>query len=372
VRPPRLAVVLWNGTLGGAQTVTVAIAESLRRLGVHVGVVFVQHPWPLGQRLEAAGIPFTSIGLRRGRDVFIHPRRYAAGVRQAGADGALLVECGYIGATLRAGGYRGGIVAVEHGSLLGLERFNRVKRILWRIDRLSGAWANDAEVAVSDYMLKRMGNAPSARRTCRIHNGVDPAAYSPACNVVYRQGGQATVGFAGRLIPGKGLDDLLRAFAHASAGVPLRLLVAGIGPEEERLLGLTRKLGVASKVSFCGGVNDMGAFWHRCDFSATPSNSFVESFSMVTLEAMASGKACVASRNGAIPELVVDGVTGTLVTAGDIDEMAEALIRYATHPELSSQHGVAARRRAIEHFHIENCARAYLGLFQEIGASPSS
>ncbi len=87
---------------------------------------------------------------------------------------------------------------------------------------------------------------------------------------------------------------------------------------------------------------------------------------MTTLEAMACGKPIVATRNGAIPELMTDGVTGTLVAPGDIAALAKALAVYAESPNLRSAHGTAARARAIAQFNIEDCARAYLDLFDEL------
>lgn len=366
---PRLAVVLWNGNLGGAETVSVAVAEALQRLGGQVTVVFTQGPWPLAKRLQASGIAYTCLGLRRGRDVLRHPRLYAAAVAAAGADGALLLECGYMGAMLRAGGYRGSIVAVEHGSLLGIERFTKAKRLLWRLDRRSGARTIDAEVAVSDFMLECLRQHPHAPRICRIHNGIDPHVYTPAAAPGCEEQRETVVGFAGRLIAGKGADRLIAAVAQAQERAPLKLLIAGGGAERERLERLARELKADAQVSFCGAVDDMPAFWRRCDIAAIPSDTFVESFSMTTLEAMASGRACVATRNGAIPELIVDGVTGVLVAPGDVGELARALVTYAEQPQTRARHGQAARARAVESFHVDRSAAAYLDLFEELAVS---
>jgi glycosyltransferase involved in cell wall biosynthesis len=365
-RPRRVAVVLWSGSLGGAQTLSVALAERMARLGAGVTIVFVGAPMPLAGRLEDCALPYTSVGLTRGRDVLRHPRRYAATVAQAGGGGALLLECGFMGAALRGGGYGGPIVAVEHGALLGFTGFSKSRRLVWRADRASGAWADDAEVAVSDYMLERLCRHPHARRTQRIYNGVDPEIYAPATGVSADRGIDVVVGFAGRLVPGKGAGKLIRAVALANERVPLRLSIAGEGPEREGLVSLAHALGVESRVSFRGAVNDMPAFWQECDIAAVASDGFVESFSMVTLEAMACGRPIAATRNGAIPELVLDGLTGTLVAPGDVESLARALVAYAEQPELRRVHGAAARVRAIENFHIDDCARAYLDLFAEL------
>ena len=81
---------------------------------------------------------------------------------------------------------------------------------------------------------------------------------------------------------------------------------------------------------------------------------------------MTCGKPVIASRNGAIPELLIDGDTGTLVTPGSVTELVEAITIYANDPDLRRKHGAAARARAIQMFHIDNCARGYLKIFDEL------
>ena len=365
---PQLAMVLWGGYVGGAETLSIALAERMRMLGADVTAVYLQEPWSLSQLMATAGIPHRSLGLARGRDVVRHPRRYARAVREVGADGALLLDCGIMGGALRAGGYRAPIVGVEHGELLGLAQRSALRRLLWRIGRPSGAWADDAEVAVSDYMFDRMRRHPHARRIRRIYNGVETDTYRPLDDAGGSPAGDVVVGFAGRLISGKGADHLIRAVARAREQTSIRLLIAGDGPERPRLQALARALELGAGAEFLGIVEDAAAFWRSCDIAAIPSDAFIESFSMTTLEAMACGAAIVASRNGAIPELMLDGVTGTLVAPGDVDALAQALVAYAEQPELRDLHGAAARARAIERFQMEDCARAYLDLFGELAA----
>ncbi len=177
-RARKLALVLWNGDVGGAEVLTASLAEHMRRLGATVTIVFIGSPRPLSERLLLADIQYRSLNLERGRDVLRHPRMYAQEIARSGPDGALLVERGFQGATLRAGGYGGPIVAVEHGPLL-FEKHpgSGPNRVLRRIGRIAGAWTVDAEVAVSDFMLERMRHYAHARRSMRIYNGVDPDAY---------------------------------------------------------------------------------------------------------------------------------------------------------------------------------------------------
>ncbi len=366
----KLALVLWNGDVGGAEILYAKLAECMHKLGSDATILFIGSPWPLAERLSRADIPYQSLGFGRGRDVLRHPRRYATEIARAGSDGALLVERGFMATALRIGGYVGPIIAVEHGPLLFEQKdLTRPQRLLRRIGRLSGAWTTNAEVAVSDFMLEQMREHTHARRIIRIYNGIETDV-SPPTKAPARNDRDLVVGFAGRLVPGKGTDHLIRALVQVHRQTPVKLLIAGGGPEYARLTSLARSLDIGSQIEFLGVVNDLAAFWEQCDIAAIPSDTFIESFSMVTLEAMASSKPIVATRNGAIPELILDGRTGTLVPPGDVDAFARALVTYAEQPALRYAHGAAARTRARERFLIEDCGRAYLNLFGELAASP--
>jgi glycosyltransferase involved in cell wall biosynthesis len=363
----KLALVLWSGDVGGAETLNAKLADQLRQLGAQVTILFIGNPWPLAERLVRADIPYCTLGFARGRDVLLRPGQYAREVSRVGIDGALLMERGFMATVLRAGGYRGPIVAVEHGALL-VELQARVtpRRLLRRVGRFTGAWASDSEVAVSDFMLEQMHEHAHARSTARIYNGIDPDMYQLAAASPPDRNPELLVGFAGRLVVGKGADHLIRAIDELSRRIPVKLVIAGGGPERQSLMRTAQELGVELSVEFLGVVDDMPAFWQKCDVAVIPSDTWVESFSMVTLEAMSCGKAIIATRAGAIPELLLDGESGTLVAPGDVSALTHALLRYAENPGLRNTHGAAARARAIERFHIADCARAYIALFDEL------
>lgn len=368
----RLALVLWNGDVGGAEILSANLAERMRPLGAAVTIVFVIQEHPLSERLVRTGVPYRSLNLGRGRDVLRHPRLYAEAVARCGPNGALLVERGFMGAGLRAGGYRGPIVAVEHGDFLPeLEHYSDLRGLPRRIGHVAGAVSVDAEVAVSDFMLGQMRGRSHARRSMRIYNGIDPDLGGVTLDLPNDERNGVTVGFMGRLVPGKGADRIIEACARMSQHCAVSLLIAGDGPERPRLSALAASLGSSANIEFLGVVHDISGFWQQCQIAAIPGDTFVESFSMVTLEAMACGKAIVATRNGAIPELMVDGITGTLVAPGDVAGLAEALVVYSQKPDLRYAHGAAARARAAERFHIDRCAQAYIDVFRELATSRS-
>ena len=144
--------------------------------------------------------------------------------------------------------------------------------------------------------------------------------------------------------------------------------IAGLGPERSSLESLVRRLGIRGRVRFRGLVDDMPAFWNACDIAVVPSHPpLVESFGLVAIEAMASGLPVVATTNGALPEVITDGRTGTIVPEADAVSLATALETYAIDSGLRAVHGRQARADCEHRFAIDRCARAYLTLFGSLG-----
>lgn len=362
----RLALVLWKGDIGGAEVLSVSLAEQFRRRGVEATVVFIEGPDPLGGRLDELGLPHRSIGLSRGRHVLRHPARYAREVAQAGPDGALLVTCGYMGAALRMGGYKAPIVAVEHGDVL----YEKRRGLMRWCARRAGAWADDVEVGVSQFIVGWLNADPHADDVRCIYNGIDlnlPEAPFEAEKPFEPSDGCA-LAFAGRLVHGKGADYLLRALAELHDVASVSLTIAGDGPEAPRLESLARELGLSGSVTFAGLAHEMARFWRACDVAVVPSAEFIEACPMVPLEAMAAGKPVIATDNGGLPELVVDGVTGTVVPPADPLALARAIERYGADEELRRSHGRAGRARVVERFGIERCAGEYIEIFRNLSA----
>jgi glycosyltransferase involved in cell wall biosynthesis len=362
----RIAAVLWSGALGGAETFTVDLCRTMRFLGADVGVVFVTYSEPLGARVDAAGLPQASLDLHRGRQVTYHPRALAKLVRALGPDGVLLPGSGYLAAALRAGGYSAPIVAVVHDAVVGLGPVGLLDRIVRKIDHSTGRWATDIDVAVSDFALSHLRGQRHRRRLVRIYNAVDLHAYTSDLAPPDRD--EVIIASACRLVDGKGIDVLLRAFARGAASYGARLRIAGDGPMRPMLETLARDLGVQSAVEFTGSVLDMPSFWRGCDVAVQPSDTFIESFGMVSVEAMACGRPVVATANGALPEVVEDGVTGVVVPPGDVNALGDALVALSRDPARRRAAGAAARARCEEIFDIRDCASAYLSLFRD-GAS---
>jgi glycosyltransferase involved in cell wall biosynthesis len=327
------------------------------RAGVEPTVVFLGSHEPLSRLLEQDGIAYHDLGYKRGSRVLFHPKRFANLVGTYGEDGVILDSSGYVAWALRAGGYRGRIVSVEHGVIVQ-ENLTPRKRFVRRIDRITGSRASDIEVAVSDFLLEELVRRRHAQRVVRIHNGLDLTLFHP----VAARGTCLSIGWAGRMVEGKGVVELLHAVARLDQEVEVHL--AGEGPDRSALGNLVNELRLDQKVVFAGPVLDMAAFWANCDMAVFPTNGSIESFGLAAIEAMACGKPVVASRIGGLAEVVEDGTTGSLVEPGDIEGLARALRRYALDEGLRLRHGCEARSACERRFDIKETAAQYLALFE--------
>lgn len=361
-RKLRIAAVLWSGELGGAERFTADLCRVMREAGADASVLFVTDPGRLGDELEAHGIPYSALDLRRGRAVLRSPRRFARAARELGPDGVILVSPGYLAAALKIGGYRGRVVAVLHDLVQPIVVSMR-RRLLKRADIASGVYACDVEVAVSDYVRAARMRLPLRRRhVVRIYNGVDLEAFAPDAAATRRK--SATLGWAGRLVEGKGLDTLIEAVARTDARTRPNVLVAGDGPLRSALESQAQARRVQDRVTFLGWAPDMATFWRGCDVAAVPADDWIESFGMVAAEAMACGVPVVASRSGALPELVEDGVTGRIVPPGDADALSAAIGELLADPARREAAARASRERCERHFDLRRTADAYLDLFR--------
>jgi glycosyltransferase involved in cell wall biosynthesis len=334
----------------------------MRALGAAPAFVFVVRGEPLADQLDRLRIPRRELALPRGRAVLRAPRRLGRAVSASRPDAAILIESGYLAATLRTGGYRGPIIGTEHGSLLQLHTLDPLKRLIRTADRISGLKACSVVVAVSEYMKDRVAARwPRARVVC-IPNGVDLERFSPWEEAIRRTGdGGLVVGCAARLVQGKGVEDVIRALSYASLN-RARLRIAGDGPRSSALKALASSAGVDARVEFLGPVVDMPAFWRGVDVAVVVSNGAVESFGMAAVEAMACGKPVVVSDSGALPYVVVHGECGQVVRAGDVAAIASAIADYADDVPRRALHGANGRERCEQEFSIERAARRYLEL----------
>ena len=214
-------------------------------------------------------------------------------------------------------------------------------------------------ICISHYMRSQVMGLVEREQWDSLHVlrcGIDTRRFVPG-DRSSAPGGAMTVLAVGRLVARKGHFLLVEALARLrSAGVELRVVIVGEGPERQELEALAARLGVTDHLLMPGAVGqDEIADWFRdADVLCLPS--FAEGVPIVLMEAMASGLPVVASRTMGIPELVEDGVSGLLVTPGRSEEIVDALAAMSDADQRRVM-GAAGRARVLAEFEVGECTR---------------
>ena len=177
-----------------------------------------------------------------------------------------------------------------------------------------------------------------------------------------------TVAFAGRLVPEKGADLLVRAFARIVGQLPeARLILAGDGPEGAWLARLVADLGLDRAVTLTGHLDRAAieARFATAWVQAVPSR-WAEPFGIAAAEGAMRGTAIVASAGGGLSEIVRDGATGFLVPPGDVDALAAALRRLLGDRDLAERLGGAGREDALARFDEATFVERFIALYERI------
>lgn len=212
----------------------------------------------------------------------------------------------------------------------------------------------DAAIAPSRFMYRAATRSRfPPERVHVIPNGIETSCIAPS----FSDDGYAL--FLGRLSSEKGIVTLLEAHAAIRDRVPLR--VAGTGPLEHQI---RERYPHAELVGHVSGTA-LDETIRRAAFLVVPSEWY-ENCPLVVLEAMAHGKAVVASDIGGIPELVVHGETGLLFSPGNRDALARCLETLMQDAGLRRRYGAAARRRAERQFSMERHIDSLLELYRAV------
>ena len=247
-------------------------------------------------------------------------------------------------------------VSTKHG-------FNefRGNRLVAAADRAVGRFAH-RQIAISSglarYLTETEGFDPSVFTV--IHYGIEPGLPPPPPPEAPR------LLAVGRLIPIKGFDVLLQAFARVRADVPGSTLeIAGDGPLADEL-----RRSAPEGVTFLGRVAPVRELYERNAIVVVPSHG--EGFGMVALEAAERGRAAIVSDVGGLPEIVSDGETGIVVPPGDVDALTRAIAGLAGDVARTRSYGDAARRRAVAQFSVASSGDAVDALYRDLLTSHSS
>jgi glycosyltransferase involved in cell wall biosynthesis len=221
-------------------------------------------------------------------------------------------------------------------------------------------------LAVSRALASHMQPYVNGRSVDVVPNMVDTEFFTPGPRPEQSPATPCSFLSVGSLVPNKGFAVLLRAFASAFRGdAQVRLMIGGDGPERARLLQSARELGIAAQVEFRGSMSRQQVRTAMQHAHCLVSSSFVETFGVVLIEAMACGLWVIATDAGG-PRDFVGGEVGELVATGDEQALALAMQRFqrASRSLHDSQHAVAARRLVVERFSRSAVAQRLLHIYE--------
>jgi glycosyltransferase involved in cell wall biosynthesis len=259
----------------------------------------------------------------------------------------------------------------------------------------------DLVVGCSEYLTRKVRDRfPWLANRCKtIFNGVDTVRFSKPIDGRSETRHYQKLLFVGRVSPEKGLHVLLEAFKEVVKRSPdVQLDI--IGPESVALPGLFINLSndrrvralrqfysgtryfsqlkdrlseeIKERVFFTERFIEQSALVHYyLDADLLINPSFVESFGMCLLEAMATELPVIATRIGGMPEVVEDGETGLLVEPNDVTALASAILFLLKDQESRRSMGHAGRQRALETFSWEQTTKNLFLLYQNICSVPS-
>ncbi len=204
----------------------------------------------------------------------------------------------------------------------------------------------------------------SGKRITQIYNGVDAAKFHPE----KKEDGKVVIGTVGRMQSVKDQITLVKAFIRLLEIAPqlrerVRLLIVGDGPLRKEAISMLEASNCSDLADLPGARNDVPELMRKMDLFVLPS--LAEGISNTILEAMATGLPVIATKVGGNPELVEEGVTGTLVPPSDPEATAQSMLTYLAEPDLLARQSAAARCRIEEKFSLESMVRAYMKVYDE-------
>ncbi len=237
-------------------------------------------------------------------------------------------------------------------------------------------WTRDLTLSV----LGELGLDAHSQRLRVVNMGTDPTQFRPGVETAALRkradlpdGGTRWLVTVARLEQIKGIDTVIQALPAILERAPdVGYVIAGRGPDRERLEKLAHKLGVADRVRFLGlvGNQDLPAVYNLgsvyLGMSRRVGRMDVEGFGISLVEASACGLPVVAGNSGGIPDAVRDGETGILVPPEDPAALADAVCRVLADRGLATRLGQNGRRAVETHFNWDRVVRDLRGIESEV------
>jgi glycosyltransferase involved in cell wall biosynthesis len=366
--PIRVAALMDTFHVSGPGRQLVALAGCLAPAGVELLVVTfhrVGRPRaPYVDYLERAGVRYVLLQERGRLDVRLIPRLRRVLARWAPD---LVQTHGYrptaLAYALRRTGAKWPWIAFFHGATSENPKtrfYHWLDRRLMRCaDKVVVMSRNDA--ASFSHLGGKVRVVYNAAIT--LPPPAEPRAAPALAAALARQTARPLIGVVGRLSPEKGVDIFLQAcHALARRGLAISAIVAGEGPEWRNLTSLRDILGLQDRVHFVGATSDVQSLYAELDLLVIPSRS--EGLPNVLFEALRADVPVVATRVGAIAEVLDSSMAGVLVPPCSPAALADAIARAL--PLKADTHSRAARREVTERFSLEFRVAQHLELYRTL------
>jgi len=249
------------------------------------------------------------------------------------------------------------------------------RQILFRnLERIASHWC-DKMIFISqplvDWALKERIGHPE--KMVRIYSGIEPDRFQPVSEKDKQRLRQkwglgeqdAVIGIVSKLWEGKGHELLIRAFQRIKREKgEARLVIVGEGDLMESLRSLVQRLDLSGAVILTGFLAEVPQIIATFDVAVLPS--YFEGMGRVLLEAMAMEKPVVGTRVGGIPDLIEEGVNGFLVSPGNEEELASALLKVLNDKTLAAKMGDAGRKKMTDRFSADTMVRSIEKIYVEL------
>lgn len=328
--PPRVALLVPNLRVGGAERVTLNLAEGLLGLGCDVDVVV----FAAGGDLDVAvpgGAKVVNLDCGRAIRATVPLTRY---LRREQPE-ILVGTMGHTNLVAllanRLAGSKTRVIVTEHSAITSRSRnvTDWVYRVLARLAYPSAAAIVAVSKGVAEGIVEGVGLTPQAVTT--IYNPVLTNRYlSQVASEIehewFADGAPPVVLSVGRLVPEKDFPTLIRAFSMVLSERDARLLILGEGPERPKLEQLMGELGVQEKVALPGFAEDAAAYMARATVFVL--SSVHEGLPTVLIEALGAGVPVVSTDCVSGPrEILRGGKLGRLVPVGSSSDLADAILQ---------------------------------------------
>lgn len=354
----RVLHVIDSFDLGGGQTALLNLIRATNRKRYEPEVACMHGHGVFWDEFAALGIPVHSLSPRKQVPLYVVRLIQIILLRRP-----LIVHCHLFGSNWIAkplATLLGTRVRVNHDQCNdGLRHDKPLLRYLDAATNFLSSHICAVSASTRDFLVERERVNPG--RVSLVYNGIDLERFKPRGPRV--KGEAFVVAGVGRLHPQKNFALFLDVAAELlKRGLPMRFMIAGTGPEDEKLRKRAASLGIGKQVQFLGHVKDPASVYAASDVLLMTSK--FEGTPLTILEAMASRLPIVAPRLDGIAEILKDGVDALLIDSTEPARYADAVATIYRDPELAKRMTEEAERNVRQNFSAESMARAVEGIYE--------